>query len=165
MYAYQLRADAVSADLAPRPRAAGIRAVEAIELRLRLEETQGRRGVLDGAWWPRSRDVLAELPQVITALTQRFGTIPRIGLNAPEWDAAPRRITTDGRLTKLGWFNRRDHLMFVSGGSGDYHILLVVPPDTDRAVAANAMTAASRTGNSQQPDQLLDADSAANQGR
>jgi hypothetical protein len=29
---------------------------------VRLETAEGRQGVLDGAWWPRSRDIAAELP-------------------------------------------------------------------------------------------------------
>ena len=32
---------------------------------LRMETTHAREGILDGAWWPRSRDIGAELPALI----------------------------------------------------------------------------------------------------
>ncbi|MFE1553753.1 DUF5994 family protein, partial [Streptomyces sp. NPDC058734] len=48
---------------------------------LRLETTQSRQGLLDGAWWPRSRDVTIELPALITALTAHLGPITRVGLD------------------------------------------------------------------------------------
>lgn len=30
---------------------------------LRLETTRSREGLLDGAWWPRTRDIETELPR------------------------------------------------------------------------------------------------------
>lgn len=35
-------------------------------VRLTLEPTLARAGMFDGAWWPHSRDVRAELPSLIT---------------------------------------------------------------------------------------------------
>ena len=45
---------------------------------LRLATTQSREGVLDGAWWPRSRDVGAELPGLVraTARVSKTNSVP-----------------------------------------------------------------------------------------
>jgi hypothetical protein len=42
-------------------------------LRLRLDPTLARRGILDGGWWPRSRDPDAELPDLIAGLESSLG--------------------------------------------------------------------------------------------
>lgn len=49
---------------------------------LRLETTHAREGILDGAWWPRSRDIGAELPSLISALAEHLGPVTRVGLDA-----------------------------------------------------------------------------------
>jgi hypothetical protein len=51
------------------------------ELRLRLDSTLAGGGVLDGGWWPRSRDPHAELPVLIAGLDTALGTITRVALN------------------------------------------------------------------------------------
>jgi Family of unknown function (DUF5994) len=42
-------------------------------LRLRLDPTLARGGILDGGWWPRSRDPDAELPELIAGLESSLG--------------------------------------------------------------------------------------------
>jgi Family of unknown function (DUF5994) len=36
--------------------------------RIRLKPRSDHRGMVDGAWWPRSRDLARELPPLIAAL-------------------------------------------------------------------------------------------------
>ena len=38
-------------------------------LRLRLKPKAPRTGYVDGGWWPRSRDLVAELPELAEILT------------------------------------------------------------------------------------------------
>ncbi|HEY0452486.1 DUF5994 family protein [Actinophytocola sp.] len=40
--------------------------------------TTGTPGFVDGAWWPRSRDVSAELPTLLPALAVRLGQPQRM---------------------------------------------------------------------------------------
>jgi hypothetical protein len=40
------------------------------------------QGVVDGSWWPRTRDPATELPALIAAVTDRMGMVDRIMLNA-----------------------------------------------------------------------------------
>jgi hypothetical protein len=62
---------------------------------VQLQTTHDRRGVLDGAWWPCSRDIAAELPALISALTEYLGPVTRVGLDAGAWDALPTRLVVD----------------------------------------------------------------------
>ena len=76
-------------------------------LRLRLDPTLSNGGVLDGGWWPRSRDPDAELPGLIAGLEAAVGPITRVALNLDAWDTAPRRVAVDSRRVHVGWFRPR----------------------------------------------------------
>ena len=41
--------------------------------RLVLVPTRADQAVLDGGWWPRSGDPVAEIPGLVLALAARFG--------------------------------------------------------------------------------------------
>ncbi|MFE5682305.1 DUF5994 family protein, partial [Streptomyces sp. NPDC056512] len=68
---------------------------------LRLETTQSREALLDGAWWPRSHNIVAELPALITELTSRLGPITRVGLDSAAWEELPTRLIIDDRVVHL----------------------------------------------------------------
>ena len=122
---------------------------------LRLTTTHERRNILDGAWWPRSRNLTAELPGLISALTERLGPITRIGLDSAAWDELPTRMTIDDRVVHIDVFSVGDDTALVTRGNQDYFSLLVVPPDTPPEAARAAMTEAVRTGNPKQAQQIL----------
>lgn len=71
---------------------------------VRLETKHDRHGVLDGVWWPRSRDIAAELPSLITALTEYLGPITRVGLDTGAWEELPTRMTIDERVVHIDSF-------------------------------------------------------------
>jgi len=54
--------------------------------RLLLAPVRAGRAVLDGGWWPRSWDPVAELPGLILALDGRFGPIRQVLLNSGAWN-------------------------------------------------------------------------------
>ncbi|MFC9913034.1 DUF5994 family protein [Streptomyces sp. NPDC059862] len=122
---------------------------------LRLTTTHERGGILDGAWWPRSRNLTAELPGLISALTERLGPITRIGLDSAAWDEMPTRMTIDDRVVHIDVFSVGDDTALVTRGDQDYFSLLVVPPDTPPEAARAAMTEAVRTDNPKQAQQIL----------
>ncbi|MFD8756285.1 DUF5994 family protein [Kitasatospora sp. NPDC059577] len=123
--------------------------------RLELEPTMSREGVFDGAWWPRSNRVLAELPDLITALGAHFGRIQRVGLDTSAWDGVPRSVDANGLTIRINWFTGSDATISVTRGLQDHFLLLVVPPGTDPATAASAMAGASVTGNHTPAAELL----------
>jgi hypothetical protein len=73
-----------------------------LDSRLVFPPSPTAQGVVDGSWWPRSRDPAAELPVLIAAVTDRLGMVDRISLNADAWDTRPQRLTTvDQQMVRL----------------------------------------------------------------
>ncbi|WP_310794238.1 DUF5994 family protein [Streptomyces sp. 1114.5] len=109
---------------------------------LRLETTQSREGVLDGAWWPRSRDVGAELPGLVRALTEHSG--PRRAsawTRKPGTTSRPAWSSTAGRCTSTG-IRVGDDTVIVTRGDRDHFSLLAVPPQASLEAALAAMARA-----------------------
>ncbi|MER5946601.1 DUF5994 family protein [Streptomyces sp. NPDC001904] len=101
-------------------------------------------GLLDGAWWPRSRDLAAELPSLAEALGPLWGRITRVAVNPMLWPVVPRKVTVRDHVLKIGWFTPEldpHKLLLLSYGTGRWD-LLVIPPETDGASADRLMAAA-----------------------
>ncbi|MGF0174933.1 DUF5994 family protein [Streptomyces sp. Marseille-Q5077] len=122
---------------------------------VRLETTHDRQGVLDGAWWPRSRDIAAELPDLITALTEYLGPVTRVGLDADAWEKLPTRITIDDRVVHIDSSPVGDDTVLIIRGEQDLFSLLVVPPHATPDAARAAMAEAVRAGSESQAEQIL----------
>ncbi len=122
---------------------------------LRLTTTHDREGVFDGAWWPRSRNPGAELPGLISALTDQLGPVARVGLDRDSWDELPTRMTVDGRVVRIDSSVVGDDTALVTRGDRDLFSLLVIPPDTPLPAARAAMADAVRTGNLRRAGQIL----------
>ncbi|MGI5373318.1 DUF5994 family protein [Streptomyces sp. CA-251387] len=100
---------------------------------------------LDGAWWPRSRDLSHELPALADVLDPLWGRITRIAVNPRYWPIIPPRIFANGHGVKVGWFTSEldpHKILLLSGTSGRWD-LLVIPPETTALSAARLMAAAS----------------------
>jgi hypothetical protein len=113
--------------------------------RLALKADGISRGLLDGAWWPRSRDLLSELPALTDALDSLWGRITRIAVNPEHWPVIPREVPVNGHIVKVGWFTPEidpHKLLLLSYGTGRWD-LLVVPPGAGAEPAARLMAAAS----------------------
>ncbi|MFC8584483.1 DUF5994 family protein [Streptomyces sp. NPDC057217] len=91
---------------------------------------------LNGAWWPRSRDLAAELPPLVDALADRCGRITRVTVNPTRWPVVPHKVP-------VGWFTEQDpdKMILLSYATGRCD-LLVIPPETEPAAAARLMAAA-----------------------
>jgi Family of unknown function (DUF5994) len=105
--------------------------------------------MLDGAWWPRSRDLLEQLPSLIAELRRQGGPVSRVSYHPDTWEPAPRTVTVDGGTVKLGWFRSMDpHLLTLTGVYGARRLdLLVVPPDSLGVPADSLMAVASGPDN------------------
>jgi hypothetical protein len=111
--------------------------------RLRLKPADTAPGLLDGAWWPRSRDLVRELPALIDALDRRGGRITRIAVNPTLWPVVPRKVTATGHVVHVGWFTEQDpHKVLLLSYTTIRWDLLVIPPQSDDAGAARLMAAA-----------------------
>ncbi|MEV4094194.1 DUF5994 family protein [Streptosporangium saharense] len=105
-----------------------------------------RRAVVDGAWWPRSRDAAAELPGLIAAVDQRLGlTTLRIGVHQDAWRHIPNRIPVRNRQVRVGWFRHTDpRVITLVFAYAEPVVLLVIPPDTAADVAEAALELAAQ---------------------
>ncbi|MFJ8182750.1 DUF5994 family protein [Streptomyces sp. NPDC096105] len=114
-------------------------------VRLSLAPAGSAPLLLDGAWWPRSRDLAAELPALASVLDPLWGRITRVTVNPAQWPAVPHKVPVAGHVVKVGWFRfeQDEHeLLLLSYPVGRWN-LLVVPPPTPPAAAAWLMAAAS----------------------
>ncbi|WP_237532579.1 DUF5994 family protein [Streptomyces sp. SID8352] len=118
--------------------------VAAPAARLALKTDGTSRGLLDGSWWPWSRDLQSELPALTDVLDPLWGRITRIAVNPEHWPVIPRKIPVSGHIVKVGWFTPEidPHKLLLSYGT-DRFDLLVVPPETGAESAARLMAAAS----------------------
>jgi hypothetical protein len=112
--------------------------------RLRLGTAPTRRTLLDGGWWPRSADPVAELPDLIHAIEDRCGRITRLLLNPAGWDSQPRWLGGAGRVVPLDWFPGHPAGLLTAFCADDRADLLVIPPRTAEADAMGAMDLAAQ---------------------
>jgi Family of unknown function (DUF5994) len=113
-------------------------------------------GILDGGWWPHSRDPDTELPKLIAGLESTRGPITRVALNLDAWDRAPRRVARDGRRVRVGWFRTMDaHMVGVTRAFQDRLALLVIPPEAAGQAAQSAMAMAADATNDAGPAEVL----------
>jgi hypothetical protein len=130
--------------------------------RLRMEPTGSRRGPLDGGWWPRSTDPVAELPGLVLAIDHLRGPVRQLILNAQGWDSHPRRLGVAGRVIRPGYFTSQPATLLTAICDGGGRVdLLVIPPDTPRRIAETAMLIAAATDNVLRAQDILAAASAA----
>jgi hypothetical protein len=115
--------------------------------RLSLTPKTTLAGQLDGAWWPYSRDLTAELPPLAAALDEAWGRITRVTVNPTSWPVIPHRVPVAGHTLHVGWFTEQhaDKIILLSYTVGRWD-LLVIPPETEPAAAARLMAAAAIPG-------------------
>jgi hypothetical protein len=124
--------------------------------RLRLEPILSRPTLLDGGWWPRSKDPVAELPGLILVLQRSRGPITRVMIGPLGWDSRPHRLSVAGRVVRLGWFTSLPAGLLTAICSDRSRVdLLVVPPDTSPASADAAMAFAAEAGNTVHAPDIL----------
>lgn len=112
-------------------------------LRLEIKGADLGHGCMDGGWWPRSYDASEEFPPLIDALSERVGSIERIGYDMDAWYSVSRKLTHGDVVVRCEGF----HTVFADTVSiisiaGARLILVVVPPQTSRDVAEAALHAA-----------------------
>jgi hypothetical protein len=127
--------------------------------RLRLKPKAPQSGYVDGAWWPRSGDLAAELPDLLAVLSVRLGPIDRVLFNRNEWATPSGKFSTGGRRVRLDGYRRQPaNTVEVLGLNRSKIVLLVVPPNADPEKAHATLMAAAAPSNDSTVDSLLSAD-------
>ncbi|WP_406199682.1 MULTISPECIES: DUF5994 family protein [unclassified Streptomyces] len=117
-------------------------------VRLRLAPLGAVALRVDGAWWPRSRSLLTELPPLIGALPEEWGKIVVVTVNAQMWADAPGRILVGHHVVRLrreSVWRRRYTVRLLAPDQGRRD-LLVVPPELAAADAEYLMAAVASYG-------------------
>jgi hypothetical protein len=126
--------------------------------RLRLKPKAPQSGYVDGAWWPHSDDLAAELPDLLSVLSVRLGPIGRVLYNLNDWATAPAKFATGGRMVRLdGYQLQPANTVEVLGLNRNKTVLLVVSPNADPDEAHAIMMAAAGPSNASTVASLLGA--------
>lgn len=129
-------------------------------LRLRMSLLPGPDR-LDGGWWPQSRDLDVELPDLVAHFPPELGRVMRALYSPPDWDSHHRRVRMGRGYLKVGSFPKDDtHVIDVHMANRTRLRLLVIPPATSEMRANIALVAAATVGNTRSPDELLSGDDA-----
>ncbi|MGY4712855.1 DUF5994 family protein [Mycolicibacterium sp. CBM1] len=102
-------------------------------VRLTLNSMLG--GDIDGAWWPHTGSLAAELPELIDSLHAQLGEIVDINLNwSPTMGAPILQTHSSAAVRDLRWNDSRQRIMVVVGKVACAR-LLVIPHLTSPALA------------------------------
>lgn len=114
-------------------------------LRLQLKPDVPASNYVDGAWWPRSRVLTAELPGLLASLSASVQHVALVGYHRGAWDAAPDHLDVAGLTVGLeGFSSSSPATVLVIGDAGERVTLLVVAPGTAEDQAQQMLTAAGR---------------------
>lgn len=130
--------------------------------RLRIRMDDGTRsGPLDGAWWPRSRDLQKEVADLVDHFPPETGHITRLLFTRPDWDGqtatmSDHKVRCARGLVNVGSFPHDDtHRMVLALSSGAETTLMVIPPETEPETALLLMRQASDEHNATSATDLL----------
>jgi hypothetical protein len=124
--------------------------------RLRLKPKAPQSGYVDGAWWPHTEDLTAELPDLLSVLSVRLGPIGRVIYNVNEWAKPPAKFATGGRTVRLDGYRLQPvNTVEVLGFNRNKIVLLVVSPHADPDQAHAIMMTAAGPSNAATVESLL----------
>ena len=129
-----------------------------IDVRVSLRADAGTGGsAFDGAWFPRTRDLTVEVPELIAELDRRGVRIERFTYALDAWLPAPRKVVVQGRTVRTGGFRSMDRgiVCLTWDGGLKRADLLVVPPETDVLTGARALRLCTRPGLPRSPQMVL----------
>jgi hypothetical protein len=127
-----------------------------VPLRLRLSDP-ARPHPLDGGWWPQSRNLTAEMGDLVNHFPTDRARIVRALYSPPDWQDAPKRVPTARGYIETGSFPRDDtHVMVLTTSDRLKLCLLVIPPELTQLQGEAALRAAVTPYFAVSPKLLLD---------
>ncbi len=99
--------------------------------RLAFCDRSSGAGAVDGAWWPHSLDLRAELPDLVAVLSLSIGPIHRVVYDPTHWPDAPSRIIRGTAVTTVDPYSlvASDTIYLIGTHSRDA-VLFIVPPSS-----------------------------------
>ena len=129
-----------------------------IDVRVSLRAGAGDgNSAFDGAWFPRTRDLSVELPELIAELDRRGVRVERFTYALDAWSPAARKVRVGDRIVRTGGFRSMDPgvVCLIWDGGAMRADLLVVPPETDVLTGARALRLCTRRGLPRSPQMVL----------
>lgn len=108
---------------------------------------------LDGGWWPRSRDLGAELGHLLRSLPPEVGRVRHVAAHHAGWRSHGDFVEVDGYAVKLGELPDGNEVVLTSARGAIR--LLVVPVLASPDDAATAMLASSTSRNRHSASEVL----------
>jgi hypothetical protein len=109
--------------------------------RVRLTHRAAEAAV-DGAWWPQSRDLVSELPELLLSLGDRVGSLVGVGYRRQDWTDTPPQILLDDRAVDcLGFDSAEAASVILIGNDGHHLTLRVVAPEASERDARRVLNA------------------------
>jgi Family of unknown function (DUF5994) len=104
--------------------------------RLVLCERSATRGGVDGAWWPNSTDLKAELPDLVAVFASWIGPVNRVVYDPSLWLPAPSRIIRGNTVIRVDPYRLRacDTIYLRGTHSRDAVLFVVAPSNASLAV-------------------------------
>src|SRR5690349_3394438 len=97
--------------------------------RLKMKPAGSAQGCVDGGWWPWSDDLVAEAPELVSALAPWVGPVSRVSYHLDTWGVVARKVHVQGRIVRFEGFRSMDQNTVVVIGSDSRRVsLLAVPP-------------------------------------
>ena len=133
--------------------------------RLRLTRSRAPSEHIDGAWWPASRRLAAELPGLLAAVHDRLGQVALVGYRRDDWTATPSLVDIGGErsVELLGLVSDGPPSVILIGQDGHHLTLRVIDPETNEELAGQALAeiprraaVAARPGASQTARSVVD---------
>ena len=117
------------------------------ETRLQLKPKRPASVHFDGAWWPRSTQLIDELPGLVTSLSDRLGQVVMVGYRRNGWAKTPPLAEVAGHTIELlGFSSDEPASVIVIGEDGRHLTLHVIPPDASKQIARKALQEARGSG-------------------
>ncbi|WP_062995533.1 DUF5994 family protein [Nocardia mikamii] len=129
------------------PRSTGSHPAQARRLplctpRLRVRPRRDGTGRVDGVWWPRTHDLAAELPGLLTVLRPHLGPVRRVVYDPTGWSPSSRHLQLGSHRIRLDPYRfELFNTMYVCSAHGALVMLRVVLSTTDGTVANAALAA------------------------
>ncbi|GAA4293253.1 DUF5994 family protein [Mycobacterium paraffinicum] len=108
--------------------------------RLQLKPYRSVSEHIDGAWWPRTTNLLDELPGLLTAVSERLGPVVMVGYRRNGWQDTPALVQIGGHTVELLAFTSDEPSSVILIGENGHHLTLhVIRPDAGEEVARQAL--------------------------
>ncbi len=111
-----------------------------MENRLQLKPYRSVSEHVDGAWWPRTTNVVDELPALLTSVAERLGPVVMVGYRRNGWEETPPLLEIGGHTVELlGFTSDEPSTVILIGADGHHLTLHVIRPDAGEEVARQAL--------------------------